>query len=323
MTDSIRTRHPVVAALLSLLLTGLGQFYNGQPRKAVAFFAVAMLPFILMATSSGFLLSVQGIVALYAGILVLLVIWLLSIADAFVVARKLGSIKLRRFNRWYVYIAVYLLIPIIPSIFDVSFEPPVAPYSVPSGSMKPSLLPGDYVFVDRNAYADESPQRGEVVVFKKPPENEFDYIMRVVGLPGDILQLEAGILHINGQAVEREKIADFINDSRDVLVPRGSALPQYIETLPGGKTHRILEIRGDTGFLDNMAAGIVPDGTYFVMGDNRDNAADSRTIGVIPSANLVGKAYILYFSISGDTPVWQVWKWPSEVRFDRIGQIVD
>ncbi|MBE9553097.1 MAG: signal peptidase I [Proteobacteria bacterium] len=208
----------------------------------------------------------------------------------------------------------------------VAFEP----FNIPSGSMKPTLLVGDYLFVSKYTYGYsrysfpfgippisgriwESPvERGDVAVFRKPPENEIDYIKRIVGLPGDRIQVLKGILHINGEAVERERIEDFVVDAY------GRKVVQYIETLPNGRTHRILETGGDAGRSDNTDEFTVPPGNYFAMGDNRDNSADSRVIGFIPAENLVGRAEILFFSTDGSAALWEFWRWPFAVRYSRL-----
>ena len=208
----------------------------------------------------------------------------------------------------------------------VAFEP----FNIPSGSMMPTLLEGDYLFVSKYSYGYsrysflfgfppfegrvwESPvERGDVAVFRKPPENEQDYIKRIVGVPGDRIQVRKGILHINGTAVERERIEDFAVDAY------GRAVVQYIETLPNGRTYRTLESSGDAGHLDNTVEFVVPAGHYFGMGDNRDNSSDSRVFKFIPAENMVGRAEILFFSTDGSARIWQVWKWPFAIRYSRL-----
>jgi signal peptidase I len=316
MANKIKQRQPLAAALLSLFMMGLGQLYNGQPRRAAVFFAIAIFPVAFLAPISHLLLSFQGIMAIYAGILITVGIRVFAIIDAFIGARRIGMIELRRYNRWYVYVSVILVIAAIQSAFELAIERPVIAFSIPSGAMQPTLLVGDYVSVDKDAYAGQTPERGDIVVFRKPPENETDYVMRIVGLPGERIQMVNGVLHIDGEAANREPIEDFIENGR-------RAASQYIETLPGERQHRILETSGDQGFLDNTRLYTVPGASYFLMGDNRDNSADSRVLGPIPEEKLVGKVRILYFSISGGSAFWQVWKWPSEIRYDRIGSMVN
>jgi len=222
-------------------------------------------------------------------------------------------------------------------IRTVAFEP----FNIPSGSMIPSLLIGDYLFVSKYAYGysrysmpfglgpsggrlfERAPERGDVVVFKKPTENKIDYIKRVVGLPGDRIQVIAGVLHINGAPVKRDRIEDFIDRDRDGNIIRA---PQYVETLPNGRTHRIIEFLGDNGPADNTMEYVVPPGHYFMMGDNRDNSADSRflsEVGYVPAENLVGRAEILFFSGDGSAALWEVWRWPWAIRYSRLFQSIE
>jgi signal peptidase I len=217
------------------------------------------------------------------------------------------------------------------------------PFNIPSGSMIPTLQIGDYLFVSKYSYgySDHSfpfspnlfsgrifaspPKRGDVVVFKLPRDGQTDYIKRVIGLPGDKIQMKEGRLYINGELVPREPIAkahteDFYGRETDV--------PTYKETLPGGVSHTVIEIQGDTGFNDNTQVFEVPPNHYFMMGDNRDNSTDSRVppdqggVGYVPFDNLVGRAEVIFFSVRGDEPAWAFWKWPWTVRWNRMFQPV-
>jgi len=223
------------------------------------------------------------------------------------------------------------------AVRTLAFEP----FNIPSGSMIPSLLIGDYLFVSKYAYGysrysmpfgigpgggrilGSGPEVGDIAVFKKPTENKIDYIKRVVGLPGDRIQVVGGILHINGAPVERKRIEDFIDRDRDGNIIRA---PQYIETLPNGRSHRIIEFLGDNGPADNTGVYVVPPGHYFMMGDNRDNSADSRylsEVGYVPAENLVGRAEILFFSGDGSAALWEVWRWPWAIRYSRLFQRIE
>lgn len=225
---------------------------------------------------------------------------------------------------------VFFALAIAIAVRIVAFEP----FNIPSGSMRPTLLEGDYLFVSKYSYGYsrysfpfglppfegriwESPvERGDVAVFRRPPEAEIDYIKRIVGLPGDRIQVISGVLHINGEAVERRPVEDFIDEY-------GRKIAQYEETLPNGVKHMILESRGDQGFSDNTREFVVPEGHYFAMGDNRDNSADSREIGFVPAENLIGRAEVLFFSTDGSAALWEIWKWPFAIRYSRLFNGVD
>jgi signal peptidase I len=212
------------------------------------------------------------------------------------------------------------------------------PFNIPSGSMIPTLLVGDYLFVSKYSYGYThyslpfSPplfpgrilggevHRGDVVVFRLPKDDSIDYIKRVVGLPGDRIQVIDGVLNINGQPVKHEHIDDYVTDD-DGVVQR---VKQYRETLPNGVTYTTLDLT-DNGFYDNTPVYTVPAGDYFMMGDNRDNSTDSRVlsqVGYVPYENIIGKAQIIFFSIGNGAHAWEVWRWPWTVRWDRLFKLV-
>jgi len=167
------------------------------------------------------------------------------------------------------------------------------------------------------------PTRGDVVVFRLPRDDSTDYIKRVIGLPGDRIQMKDGLLYINGTPVKRERADDFIDDEN------GS--PEHVrrwrETLPNGVTYDTLDLQ-DNGFLDSTQEYLVPADHYFMMGDNRDNSTDSRVpperqgVGYVPFENLIGKAQIIFFSIGDGEPAWHIWSWPWSVRWSRLFTIV-
>ncbi|MDP2619465.1 MAG: signal peptidase I [Hyphomicrobiales bacterium] len=213
------------------------------------------------------------------------------------------------------------------------------PFNIPSGSMKDTLLIGDYLFVSKFSYGYSrysipfglplfsgrvwggEPQRGDVVVFKLPRDNETDYIKRVIGLPRDKIEVRDGIVHINGNPVPRERVGDFVTTDLHGNVTR---VPRYRETLPNGASYDVLDLVPD-GFSDNTPVYEVPQGHYFMMGDNRDNSTDSRVlsqVGYVPYENLIGRADIIFFSIEEDAYFWQVWKWPWSIRWERLVKLV-
>jgi signal peptidase I len=165
----------------------------------------------------------------------------------------------------------------------------------------------------------QEPSRGDIVVFKLPRDNETDYIKRLIGLPGDRIQMIGGVLHINGQPVKLEQIEDRIEVRED-----GSEVPikRLRETLPNGVQHVILD-REDESRFDDTEEFVVPAGHYFMMGDNRDNSNDSRgDVGFVPAANLVGRAQIIFFSHDGSAALWEIWQWPFAIRYSRLLNLI-
>ncbi|WP_032112130.1 signal peptidase I [Candidatus Paracaedibacter symbiosus] len=216
------------------------------------------------------------------------------------------------------------------------------PFNIPSGSMYPTLMVGDYIFVTKYSYGfskysfpfaiaplsnriaeNRKPEVGEVVVFTNPKDTSMDYIKRLVGLPGDRIQVKAGVLHINGEPVKLEKTDDY--PMIDYRTQQLIVVPQYIETLPNGKQHKILKaIPFGQGALDNTEEYIVPAGHYFMMGDNRDNSQDSRVldkVGYIPEEYLIGPAKVIFFST--EAKWFEPNAWISGIRPKRVLTMID
>ncbi len=229
------------------------------------------------------------------------------------------------------------------------------PFNIPSGSMIPTLEIGDYLFVSKYSYGysrysfptftlplsviglpdvpllprpwfngrilASPPKRGDVVVFKLPRDNETDYIKRVIGLPGEKIEMKHGRLYINDALVPREPIAKAQTED---LYGHFGPVPTYKETLPNGVEHTIVEIQGDEGFNDNAGPFVVPPNHYFMMGDNRDNSTDSRVppdqsgVGYVPFDNIEGRAEVIFFSVGDGAAGYEFWRWPETLRVSRM-----
>ena len=171
--------------------------------------------------------------------------------------------------------------------------PDLETFATPAGSMLPAVAPGDRVVtyhVPSIVDLFRNPTRGDVVIFERPGDPGIFFIKRVIGLPGDIVELTDGRLYINGERVDRRRIADY--EQADANRFDGGPLLQYVETLPGGASHRIVEARDD-GPFDNTEPAHVPSGHYFLLGDNRDNSLDSRhfTVGMVSAENIVARVF--------------------------------
>ena len=217
------------------------------------------------------------------------------------------------------------------------------PFNIPSGSMMATLLVGDYLFVSKYSYGyshysipfspplfsgrifGSEPARGDIVVFRYPKDESLDYIKRVIGLPGDRIQMKDGLLYINDVAVKRERLSDYSGE--DPCDPNSDAtvrIKRWKETMPNGVAYETLDCV-DNGFYDNTNVYTVPAGHFFMMGDNRDNSTDSRVqsaVGYVPYQNIIGRAQMIFFSIAEGEHAWQIWRWPTAVRWNRIFSIV-
>lgn len=227
-------------------------------------------------------------------------------------------------------------------------------FHIPSGSMKPNLLIGDFLFVSKFAYGythysipfspplfegrlfGTAPKRGDVVVFRAPhKENSEDWIKRCIGLPGDKIQMRGGILFINDQECPLEKLERDFPDTlyvkyhadgaeERILDDKGIPIERYMQTLPNGVKHIIIKEKPfGAGRLDNISEMIVPEGHYFMMGDNRDGSDDSRNqqaLGFVPYENLIGRAELIFFST--EARWWEVWHWLGGLRFNRLLKII-
>jgi signal peptidase I len=231
-----------------------------------------------------------------------------------------------------------VLIALLLAVLFRSFA--YEPFHIPSGSMKSNLLVGDYLFVSKYTYGysrysfplgimpiknrlwAKEPERGDVAVFRLPINPRIDYIKRVMGLPGDRIQLKRGVVYINGKALERH-YADNYTDDESMNSVR--SVPRFEELLPEGKRIFILKER-KFGGADDTEEYVVPAGHYFMMGDNRDNSRDSRymtEVGFVPFANFVGRAEMIFFSMDQSVSLYNPISWFTGMRYDRFFKSID
>jgi signal peptidase I len=287
-------RRAWLAGLLGFLAPGAGQLYNGELRAAVIWFAA------FIALNLGFYFGLPNfhpdvpVLGLFVGLA--LCIFVLQIAAALHAvnrARRAELAPLRAYQRAGLY---GLMVIAMPALSFAAAPPWIKSYFAPSSSNVPSLLVGDRFLVELGYFRRCPPQRGDMAVFRLATDNGVDYVKRIVGLPGDTVQMRDGVLYINGELVPRKRIEDYPFAFEGATV----AMHQYVETSPGGAAYRIIKV-GDNGPLDNTPIYTVPPGNYFTLGDNRDNSLDSRVqsqFGSIPAAKLIGRAYIVYWPLS-------------------------
>lgn len=295
--SSIKKRNPWFAGLFSFLLAGLGQIYNGQPIKGIIYFVISQLvafpPLIYM--------SVKGIISLkiiFSLLLVSFILEIIILVDAILVARRLKVYKLKWFNRWYIYIAIILIIG-VPFLFIPTSTLFPQSYKVPSESMEPQLLVGDYFFASGKV---GNIERGDIVVFYLNSNNEKMYVKRVIGLPGDhIIVTKSGELILNGKPLLKEGT---LFQPPSYLPSKPSTL--YMEHLE--LSHYI--IAHDQNVEQQLSwDNTVPEGMLFVMGDHRTSSMDSRAFGPVEIEKIKGIAKVIYFSFTRG----------GKIRWDRIG----
>lgn len=234
-------------------------------------------------------------------------------------------------------VSVVLVVVVVRTFLFESFV-------IPSGSMIPTLQVGDYIWVSKYTYGysrysfpfspdlfsgriwGAQPHRGDVVVFRFTKDTSVDYVKRVIGLPGDHIQVTNGHLYLNGQAVPCVDAHPYVARDESHMDMEGEACTEELPGSDGAATvrHEILKLTDD-GAQNNTPEYVVPPGHFFAMGDNRDDSADSRfmgdgpkDLGFVPFENLVGKAQRIFFSIADEHPGWQVWYWPAEIRWPRL-----
>lgn len=290
-----------IAGAFSFLIPGLGQLYNSQAIKGFVFY---FLIFVLDLTFNSKLghalenpdtLTRPFVIGLLSILIATLLTYLLTIIDAIRFALKSGKNRRPKFyNRWSVYVSILVvfcafsyLIPQSPGIFDT-----VKTFKIPSGSMQPTIEAGDYLICNLIYYRSHDPMRGDVIIFKYPRDEKIDYIKRIVGVPGDTVELRDNILLVNGEEI--------------------------------GEPYAVYNDTGNEHWPDPSTYGpyFISENEYFVMGDNRNNSSDSREFGSIERESIEGKAIFVYFSWNMELPLWNIPGRLASIRLSRIGQVL-
>jgi signal peptidase I len=310
--DKFRERKPLFALALSFILTGLGQVYNGKLRKGILFFLASFILFFLFFQLSVLWPGQILIVFLALSLAVSLGIFIWAARDAWKQAKRMEkNYKLRVYNRLYVYILLVIVLNLFTSGLIVNWQKIcffALPYRMPTGSMAPTILPGDLIMTDKridHASKNLGLKRGELVVFKYPRNKKMYFIKRVIGLPGDEIELRGMELHVNGKKWTAQEVPQ-LEGRGDENTKTGTIA--FYEKGDSG-TYRVFYLQGTA--REDLSVS-VPEGCCFVLGDNRDISADSRHWGNVPLDDIVSKARLVYFSIDPE----------GGVRWGRIGKLL-
>jgi signal peptidase I len=291
-----RPRRWWIAGPLNLIGFGVGYLYVGRPWRALAAAATTVLQVVFLWHGLNGWLAEPWIAFAVGGALLLLL--LAFLVDAMLIARRSGDFALRWYNRWWLYAAIVLVGQTCLAFVDLHRS--VRPFTMPAGSMEPTLRVGDHFMVNMRAFDDRQPERGDVAIFRLPRSPETIFVKRVIGLPGDEVQLKGGALYINGEAVPTSDAGNYTYSTTAPGKPAETARIKQ-EVLANGRKILVLDSTTHSHY-DNTALFKVPPGNYFVLGDNRDNSTDSREqssrygVGYIPRANMLGVVSWIYWS---------------------------
>ena len=278
----MKKRNPFVAALLSFLTPGLGSFYNSNNNLFYIFFISFIFFGYLQTISNIYFFLVSGSIAI--------LIWIFSIFHSFFQAKKIKEIELGKLKKFYIYL-IPIIILFISNIYFSSNTKFIS-FNIPAKSMQPTLLVGDYLFFDKNYYLKNEVKYGDLVVFKTP--DDVDFVKRVIGMPGDNIQILDGEILLNDVFINKIKTNDFVETDMQGNTKRIRKFKERLFNIE----YEVLDLV-DNGIVDNTNIYKVPEGHYFVMGDNRDNSLDSRfmdQIGFVPVDKILHRANFIYWA---------------------------
>ena len=315
-----------LAGLLSFLVPGLGQVYNGQETKGLLFYVILSVSGGFLIILIHFLLKPPGRPFLFwiiflAVIFISIALWLFIIFEAILSAKKIsGDYILKGYNRWYIYLIIILVIRLVDfSVNTTVIEHNIFQgYRIPTRSMMPTLLVGDHFLCDLGYYNNHNPERGDLIMFKWPVDESKFLIKRIIGIPGDTIQIVDNAVYVNQKKLDLKFL-------KKVTLEQGREADEYRETL-GNSSYQILnQVTGNSGYgwvNRNFGPVTVPDGEYFVLGDNRGNSSDSRYWGMVRRDQICGRPVFIYFSWDTKIPAWNVWGRLASIRFSRLGEIL-
>ncbi len=309
MSRNTRKTNPIIAGFIAFILSPIvGMLWLNKGKWAIGYVLLPILFLVTLLVLNNF--DILNLELEYAYNIFSYIYITIGLIHCIIIARNTKEIQMQRWYARWGNIAMIIFVPIFAALCFRSLA--YAPYHIPSGSMRPTLLVGDYIFTEKFTYGynkysfpfnlplienkgkNKLPQRGDIVIFKvNIKDKNIDFVKRIIGLPNDSIQIIDGNLYINDKKVQRRKIEDYIytnSKGKDYI------LSQYIEISPEGKEYLILDKKEESEW-DNTKIYNVPEGHYFVMGDNRDNS-DSRQglVRYVPLENIVGKASVIVWS---------------------------
>lgn len=283
-----KPRNPILAFFIAFFFPGFGQVYNGQIKKGLVFFLITFtLPYILGFTRIGIF---------FIGFFMVLIIDFsfraYVIYDAVKNAKKLKDYRLKSYNTWYHYLIIIIGILTITCIYDYNVATGVKSYKIPTTSNEPTIKVGDKLIGDLKAFDNTNPNYGDIVVFQKK-DSVNPWVYRIVGIPNDKLEIKNNFLIINGIKCK----TSFIRESKS----EGFGVNEYEEELPNGHRHKIYNFKKPfENNIRSISEIVIPANSYYLLGDNRDNASDSRYIGVIKKEEILAKMVFGYWGSTKD-----------------------
>lgn len=296
----MKIRRPWLAFGMSMVCPGLGQLYNGNGILALTAFPVGII-FALTTTFYFF----GDLKMLLQALCISLVIDFVYAVHAYREAKRLGAVNLKPFQRWWLYLGFLVVSYGIPDGYGKIYPSRFLSFQIPSESMLPNLLVGDRLVADGWAYWGKDPARGDIVVFDYPKDTSIKYVKRLVALPGETVEMREGEIYVNGARMEQRR------NGAVKVSSEGWSREEFLEKL-GEKEHSMY--RTQPAAPGDFAPVVVPEGKFFVMGDNRDRSSDSRVWGFVSREHLIGRMAYVFFS-------WDTNE--SRIRTERIGLKVE